>query len=374
MVPLKRSRLSMLENLKGRNFRPFFYGLLLLLPSITTGQDHQQLSFQFETLNYSESTSIRSISGEWDDGIDPGDMALSLSRWAVGYEFDALSLQVLQRYDTYYKYANDTASFIYQIENREPLTDGEQFDLLIKPKQLFSKGLRLGYRKQLSDQFNLQAFLSLLSAVDILQGSLEGSATAVGVNDYDFNFESDLVYKHDPLFGREAMNLSGDGYAVDLFLQYVIDEHWNVNLELLDLAGELSISDAPYTTATATSNVKNYDDEGYVVYDPVISGLESKKDFTARFEMQTHVSVSYQVSTQNKLVFQHHHFDNINFRELQFAHSLGTSRVTGHLIPQLNVIGVSYQSPVFMAGLLTDDFDSQKMKYLELFGRLQWSF
>jgi hypothetical protein len=130
----------------------------------------------------------------------------------------------------------------------------------------------------------------------------------------------------------------------------------------------------PFTSAVATSDVKNYDANGYVIYDPVITGRESEKDFTYKFEMQKHLSLGYALSQKNELIFEHHDYKNTDYQELQFVHSYQGSKVTGHLIPAFGVMGISYESPLFVIRVLADDFDIKKMKYLELYSRLQWSF
>lgn len=370
MEPLKSCKRSTENTMKGRIFRPFLCGLLVVIPVTGFCFDNPKLAIRFESVSYNESTSLRSITGEWDDKVTSGDDTLSVTRFYVGYEDDSISIQYLRRYDILYEYANDTARLIYQTENRLPLTPGDEYQLYIRSKSSVSRGIRLGYIKQLGQDFNIAAFFSLLSPTDLEDGVLNGSAIATTSNDYDFNISSDVFYRDDPLFDRDSESLSGSGYALDLNFDYTMSEQWYVKLELLDVLGELSFNNAPYTTADATSDVKSFDEEGYVIYNPVVTGVEGNKDFSYEFDMESHLTILYTLSSQYRFSLLHHDYRNIAYQELQFIQSFTRNMISWHLIPELKAAGISYHSPNFMIGLVADDLDFDKTKYLAVYSRI----
>mgnify|MGYP001822236785 CR=1 FL=1 len=371
---LKSSRRNFAGRLKGRIFRPFFRVLLVFLPVTGLCGENEKLTIEFESVSYSEATSLYSLAGNWNDKVGSGDDALSFTRLSFGIESGPISLQYIQRADTVYEFANDTARFIYQIENRQDLIPGETYELEIQPKRQASHGIRMGYTTQLHEDVGVSVFFSLLSPSNVLDGEVKGSAVAVAANDYDFDFDSSLVYRDDPLYDRDGTRLTGDGYAVDLFIRYAINERWHMNLDLIDLAGELSISDAPFTVASATSDVKTFDEDGYVVYNPVITGLEGNRDFTYEFDTQAHLALSYLLSNEYSLVVQHHQYKNVGYQELQFVQLGNQRKFSWHLVPEIGAAGISSTTPVFMLGLTADDFDRNKMKYLALDGQYFWLF
>ncbi len=221
---LKFSKQSFAGSLKGRIFRPFLRVLLVLLPVTGLCGENEKLTIEFESVSYSEATSIYSIAGNWNDKVSSGDDALSFTRLSIGIENGPISLQYIQRSDTIYEFANDTARFIYQVENRQDLTPGEIYELEIQPKRQASHGIRMGYTTEVNEDFGVTVFFSLLSPSNVLDGELKGSAVAVAANDYDFDFNSALVYRDDPLYDRDGTSLTGDGYAVDLFIRYAIND------------------------------------------------------------------------------------------------------------------------------------------------------
>ncbi|MBT3202739.1 MAG: hypothetical protein HOB14_19815 [Gammaproteobacteria bacterium] len=374
MVLLKSSKASFKRLKEGRVNRPFLYAILLCLPAAGYAQSDTQLTFSFESFNYSDSTSLHSILGHWSDEVGGGSKALSVSRIMLGFEYNNYSLQTVYRDDSYYNFDNETVHFIYLTENKLPLVNGQEYDLYIKPDKSSSEGLRFGTNQQITPKLKLHGFFSLLKATNLTHGNLNGHAMAVGSNDYDFNFASDLYYEDDPLFDRVTDRLSGKGYSIDLMLDYEINDKWSINLELLDVVGELLIDQAAFTRAEATSDIKVFDENGYLTYDPVISGLESNKDFVYQFNMQTHFSVNYKISDKNSLVLEYHRLLDFDYQNLILSQQLGLNQLSWILIPELETVGIEFKHPSFSIGLETDNLDYKKMKYFSLNTQLFWAF
>jgi len=359
---------------RGRVFRPFLYAGLFILSTSSYAVSDTKLIFSFDSFNYSESTSIHSISGSWDDEISEGDQALSVSRITLGFEYKNYSFESIVRNDSYYGFDNETAQFIYLTENKAPLENGRDYALNIKPDKSSSAGLRFGINHMINPGLKLSGFFSFLKPTDLVHGELNGHAMAIDSNDYDFNFSSELYYEEDPLFERETDSIEGYGYSIDLIVDYRINDTWSINLELLDVVGELLIDQAAYTGAEATSKIKVFDENGYLTYDPVISGIESNKDFVYQFNMQTHLSVSYQLSDKNSLVIEHYSLAGFDYQKLSLLQKVGHNQVSWILIPELSTAGIKFEHPNFSIGLETDSLGYKKMKYLSITSQLSWAF
>jgi len=374
MAPLKSSKPFSQSKQKGRILRPFLWILITLIPILGYGKESSQLSFEFDSVNYSEATSLHSIAGEWSDSITPGDEALSVSRLYLGYQQGPFSFQYVERIDIYYNYANETVRFISLVENQQPLQVNDQYQLYIETDKLASRGFRFGYNTWLRDDIEIKAFFSLLTPTDIEKGSLNGSAMVVGTSDFDFDFHSDLVYKDDPLYGRATQELSGQGYSIDLAFHYIVSEKWDINLEFFDLVGEIKFDDVAFTTADATSNIKTFDENGYVIYNPVITGLEGNKSFTYKFNTQSHLAVAYNLANNNSIVLQHHQYKNTSFQELNYVQRFDPNQLAWNFIPKINAFGFTFKTPNFSFGLTTDNLDYKKTKFLSLSTQLYWVF
>jgi len=366
MVPSRFSSHFYQLHQKGRILRPFLCGLLLTTSSSAFAEITQRLGFEFDSFSYSEATSIHSIGGRWEDDVTSGDKALTVDRLYLGLFHGPFSIQYVMRYDAYYDYANDTARLLYQTENKLPLKQGDQYDLYIDEDETSSKGFRFGYSNWLRDDFELSVHLSLLELTDIEQGELNGSASVVDSNDYDFSFHSDVVYEKDPLYERGKENVYGRGYSFDLAIHYLVNQNWDLELQVFDLFSEMKVDDAPFTTADASSNVKSFDEDGYVVFDPVVTGFEGYKSFSFEFNTQTHVAVGYRLKNSDSVTLQHHDYYNIDFQEVNYIQRFDEMELAWNLIPELNVIGFSIQTPSLKFILNTDNLDYDEMKYLHL--------
>ena len=358
---------------KGRSFRPFFYLLPLLFWPVLSIAENQKIGIELDLNSYSEASSLSSIAGEWNDGVGKGDKAWLLLRLTAGYEFGPYSLQAIMRDDTFYRFANDTARFVYLTENHLPLDPNQQFRLLIIPDKLSSRGLRFGIRHAFSDDFKLAAHVSLLQPTRLIQGRLDGQAQALGSNDYDFNFTSDLVYGEDPLFERETDGLKGLGYSIDVSGDFRINERWQVDFQLFDLASEVRFDNAPYTQATATSDIKQFGDDGYLTYDPAISGLDGYRSYRYRFEPQLRTALHFQLG-RDSIALEHRQVYGSGYQKLIYRQAAGASEIGWSWVPAFKAVGLSWTNDAFSIGLESDRASLKSMKYISLSGRFFWQF
>lgn len=363
MVRLNCFKRNCQKKNKGRFIRPFFYFTLLWQTDLAASD--WKINFQIDNFSVSESTSIRSISGKWNDPVGSGDEALTTNRQIFSVHKNSFSLGYIQRYDIYYQYANDTVALLYLTENQLDLPIGKTFPLIVQAKKSSSYGLRLGYSWDFNRQLALSSYVNLLNPQTLLMGSLTGQATTVAAGDYDFSFSSDLIYDDDPLYSRPEQSLNGDGYSVDISLSYNPSERWQVKLDLLDITGQLNISEAPHTIATASSDIKRFDENGYVIYDPAVTGFESNQDATFKFDMQTHVNFIYRWDSENNFSIQHHRLRGFEYQQLEWIKPINDTKFSLILIPRLEALGINIASNSLSIGLLSDDIDYEKMKVLK---------
>ncbi len=334
----------------------------------------QRISFVFDSHSYSPATSLNSIAGEWNDKVGDGRQAWSVSRWLLGYQRADYSIQALWRDDTLFRFDNETARFVFMTENHLPLTTGQQYPLSIKADKASSRGVRFGVRHRFAQQQQLGLFISVLRPERLVQGYLQGQAQAIGSNDYDFQFASDLTYDRDPLFDRASDGLSGLGYSLDLSGDFRLDDDWRVNLQWLDIAGGMRIKQAPFTIAHASSDVKQFGADGYLTYDPVVSGRDGVKTWYYHFHPQLYLQLEYRLSAARHVMLEHHSVFNFRYQKLALSQKLGPVGVTVSWIPRMQALGLALAGKHFSIGLESDRLSLRQIKYLGLSGQLYWSF
>lgn len=346
--------------------RPGFYLCMLMVCPLQAAEPSRQIEFEMELLAINQSTSIRSLAGAWNEPVGKGEDATGIARYSLGIRQGNTTLAYIQRQDLHYHYANDTAQFVYLIENNQALQSDKDYQISIKAQNAASQGLKLDYHWQVSPVLWLKPAITVLQPVELLSGNLSGYARTLAANDYDFEFSSELDYDEDPLFGRNSHSLSGRGYAVDLHLGYEINEQWKLTAAVDDLIGRLFINDAPYTIAQADSSVKNYDENGYAIYDPVVSGFEGYRNVRFDFTPTTHIAVDYRYNTLTTLQIAYHGLPGIDYLQLDFKQTLqaSESQIIVHWIPELQAAGLSVQNRYWKMGFITDSLNYGEMKTL----------
>ena len=308
---------------------PFFYGknhdnmysrltLLLILIALATHADAEgyQPYVDVQSISYSEPIAIKSMMEEWQSSFKGGSKALTYNKAEVGFRWQNWQLGILERYDYLLEFSPQTAELVYLTENHLPLEVGKEYELRIKAQQQFSRGLRLGYRQIFSRTFSAELAASYLQGMSLTDGGIQGTAQATAEKDYDFQFDADYFYSRDVLFSRDVNAPGGSGYGLDVKFDWQPNERFSARLSIVDLVGKIFWSDAPHTTATATSATKTFDPDGYVRYEPAISGRESNKNFTQPLTRKIFLTAKYQWFDNTELLAEIQDFEIVRFASI----------------------------------------------------------
>jgi len=279
--------------------------LLLYLPSVAAQDFNAYLLL--DSFSYGEPMAVKAIaSNTWDEKLHKGDTAFSTDRVEAGFGWKQWRFGVFRRYDYYYEFTPDTALLKQRTENNLELTPGKQLDIYLSANTLDAKGLSLAYMHTI-DNFTVGAKVSYLVGNTLTFGQLDGEAKVLAENDYDLNFDVDYYYSEDELFDRQVTAPKGEGYALDIFADWKI-ENWAFNLEVRDLFAKVYWRNAPRTIATGNTDTKDFDEEGFVVFNPVISGLETNQDYTQTLPRKIHFKSGYALDNY-LLLFELYDYD-----------------------------------------------------------------
>jgi len=135
--------------------------------------------------------------------------------------------------------------------------------------------------------------MSYLQGQRLTAGTLSGTATATKAGDYEFNLAADYFYSRDVLFRRETTAPDGQGYSADLRVQWQANPRLSTQLTVTDLIGRIHWQDAPYTQASGTSDTKEYDEQGYVRFKPLVSGIEGNRNYAQKLPPRATLAAQY---------------------------------------------------------------------------------
>lgn len=270
--------------------------LLLFVTASHVSAGEYEPYTNIQSIFYSEPIAIQSILGTWAAPFKGGDKALTYNKAELGVRRGNWQFGFLERYDYQLEFSPETAELIYRIQNRLPLEVGREYELRIKAQHNYSRGLRLAYQHKFSSRIRAGIAASYLQGKALTDGALQGSAQVTAQKDYDFQFDVDYFYSRDVLFERDVTSPSGEGYSLDFNIDWQASKRFTAQLSVVDLIGKMFWDNAPFTIATATSDTKTFDADGYVQYQPAISGIESNKNFTQTLPRKIFIATQYQWS------------------------------------------------------------------------------
>lgn len=272
---------------------------LLLIEGVVAYAD---VYFDTSLFAYSEPVTIKGAMTGWEGPFSGGRAALTHNWIETGVAYQKWKFGFIKRFDYELGFSQDTADFLYRIENKQPLQAGKTYQLDLTARHTYSEGLRLSQEFEPAAGLNLVLGVAYLRGLRLTEGTFKGSATALSESDYDFQFDVDYFYSKDALFDREVQPPDGEGYSIDLSLAWQPVADFGAVLQIKDLYGLIYWENAPRTTATALSDVKEYDENGYVIYRPVLSGRESNENYTQKLPRKIAMQADYRILAKTHLV------------------------------------------------------------------------
>lgn len=250
---------------------------------------------------HAQPVSVHAYINDWSDKRGDGDDAVAHASFAMGWSGRNVSLSYVQQYSYEIAANKDSADLYHSARNRLDLPTGRRYALNVNASHVRVQGLRLGYRFSAAEHWQLELGLSALEGVDTLNGTVGGDATAVGEREYDFDAAIDYFYRDDVLLERpREAELSGRGLSIDL-LGFWRGERWAVRGRIDRVFGFIDWRRAQFTQARATSNTRQFDEQGFVTFDPALSGVEGVGRFRQRLRPQAAIQIDYTLQRRHRL-------------------------------------------------------------------------
>ncbi len=258
------------------------------------------IHFQTEALVADDPVSIHDLFNRWQGefhpkegtnlAIDDGriDIGFSTERWGYfGYTY---------RHQSFIRTNKDTALLTWQQLNDIEFTPGKRYDLLLEIDGFEADGLL--YAKGFEPiatpygTLHIGVGIELLRGRNVQDGYLYGEATANSRKDYDFSAVSDYRYSENYLYTLHVERPEGYGYSSHLSVQWR-SNRFGFDLLCNDLAGAIHWRNLPYSHVDIGSANKSYDENGFVVYNPTVSGVEKSIDAIQRLYRKWRTEASF---------------------------------------------------------------------------------
>lgn len=265
---------------------------------------------RFEVDLLSEPESLHGSLDDWGKSFDKGERQWAVTIAESGIRYRGFEVSLLQRAHLDLRIHKDLAEFYGRIARKESLTPGATIPLDLQVESFTAEGLRLGYRTA-GRQWTLGGGLSYLKAEKLISGGIHGEISSTSQGDYDLDAFVDYSYYRDAIFDRPLQaEPEGQGWALDLAGAWRIGEHWRISASAEDLFARIYWHNAPYTRARGHTDRKTYDENGYAVFKPLISGIEGfHSRYTQELTPRYRARLEYSKGNWNAAVHGRHQFD-----------------------------------------------------------------
>lgn len=341
--------------------------LFLLFFFVNPAYAEVDLFSRTQTQLVSELESLDSTIDDWGSELQRGERQWAVSRFELGARYSGVELSVQRRALADLRFNADAAEFYSRVEAEVALTPGETVPARITINGFSAKGLRLGYRYSAAN-WTLGAGMTWLKTTHLMSGELQGQFTAVAVDEYSVEADVDYFYYRDIIFKRPNINTSeGEGKAFDVTLAWQLSERWQLDMEAEDLFTEIHWTDAPYTTATARSDRKSYDEDGYAFFNPLFSGRQGYRDtFVQQIDPRYKLGARYTRGAWSAQLKGQHQF-GYGFAGIGAGYQFSSGSVVKALVwPELDSVEVELKYGQWSAGLMLDHISWPKMHALSL--------
>ena len=246
---------------------------------------------------YSAPVSVDKFANNFDAPLESGDTAFTHNQIEMGVQWNEWRVSYVQRFDYITNFTEDTALYHHSEKNGIPLPTNREYDLLLDVERLKATGLKLGYtwdfRKDLTFDIAF-AYYNEISDLQSGKASVTGDLEPItdeliaeaelildGVNAGNRDLSPLLAlvqdvnakllidyYYDDPKFqepfysepvitgpanpvisGVDFSSPGGNGYSLDLGVNWQVTDQLNLDLQLFDVVNKFSWDKAPYTRA-----------------------------------------------------------------------------------------------------------------------------
>lgn len=247
----------------------FLFGLTLTFSSFGTS-GREPLQVDTWSVIAAEPQSWSRFVEDWDGALQPGGDALLYTRSDVSFAVPAFrslglaktgSLGVCyQRYSILRAHPH-TAALYWSIRNDAGLADGT-YRTQLRANELISQGLFYGQEwAQISCgpscRLSPSASVQILRARAPLRGTIEGTVVHQG-DASEIDWQVDMDYHEDPLFGRPSDKSWGYGASLDVALEAKWNESMRLSLRVDSALSAIRFSRMQSTVARVAGVIRNF--------------------------------------------------------------------------------------------------------------------
>jgi len=310
--------------------------------------------------------SIKDFFDDWEGDYSPQsgeNTAIEMLRMDIGTKiFDNYYVGYFYQRDTLIKANRGFTDAYHAVKNKLHFSAEQDYDLQLDIEGIERHGGIVGKAFTLyhSPAHHLQiagsAFLSY--DIDTQSGNLKGNGSIHTDDTYsaqaraDYHFMENLLYD-----GWNTDKSYGIGYGFHLGLLYQ-NSTYNFKVQLLanDLFSRTHWKRLPHSQVDIRTENQIIGEEGYVEYDPTISGWETYSNFTQKISPKYHADISKEWANGLSVKLGFESIDFVHMPYISISQHFDESQVTLLYEHRFRSIGMTYTDRYFHISILSNGF------------------
>ena len=275
-----------------------------------------------------DAVSLASIFNHADSSLSRKDgdyTALAAERFDAGVTLESLGyIGYVYRNEVFIKASNDATNLFYLVNFKKDIPLNKQYDIEAYAEEYITYGLTYSkaftvYQRE-NRCINIGLGLSFVRATDGQKANLHGTATSNGARDYDFELNLEYRYNRNVLYDYDVESYKGYGFNTYLAFE-LIYEDLDLRLIANDIGSKIYWQTLAYSSVVATSDNKEYGEDGYPKYQPAISGREGYKRYIQKISSRYELDINYQLASKTTLNVGSDYYQGIYFPYVGLEHS-----------------------------------------------------
>ena len=339
---------------------------------IAKAETEKSIYFEIRSDTVSEATAIDSFLNEFDGKFLGGEYAFTEDHLELGAKWGNTSFSYVLRYEQYIGFSNDLARFYHENSNDLP-NSYSHYKVKLDADEFYGDGLKLSYQWPLLDRLKVSIAGTWLRAYDLTEGTASGGLSSGDNFDFLADINIRLNSSEDLILEKEVDSPDGQGYTLDASIEWEPNEHWYVNLQLIDVYSEIQWQDVLYSELSL-SNVNRGITNGKLEVSPFINGKQSIQDFDQQLVRKNRL----EVRCKNDKLGVYLAFNNTAY----FTHSTIGFTTPGYFngsfdinwSPEREALGLGYRNEFFSLTFSTDSLNTKKNQTLQFSTGIHFSW
>ncbi len=323
-----------------------------LKPVLTTSTN-----IHIQRLTANDAVPLRDFFNDWDGKFDPKEndnIFIHMSRMDIGtLLLDRYYIGYFYQKDIFAKSNRGFVDAYHAIKNHREFDTTQAYDLTVDINGIEKHGILLSDQHTLftTNQHSIKVGYSAYISydTDLQQGNFTGEGSIMQDDTYsisglvDYYFMDNLLYD-----GWDTDSAYGIGYGFHFGLLYE-NSRYNMALECVanDILAKSYWKHIPYSLVHLETDNQAIGDDGYVQYDPTISGKEIYENITQKIPLKTHIAIKKYLD--DGLEFQAG-LDSVKYTTIPYismTKSFGEKKITLLYEHRFKSIGIGYQDKNF---------------------------